>query len=372
VIPTGIKHGVVGNFAWALTETYLFYVSYDGLYITDISTSQYFTRDQEWIWTNQPFGPVPPIPSANLADMFLTFSGRNVYASYTDASGKAHRLIFDMAFTRWRNDDQGVSDITAMNGEDDTGALVIGKQNGMVYLDRSGTQDIDGYALGVPNIVAINFNLQTTQLDFGDGKAKASKVFNELTLDWCTNGQPVDVTLLFDDGETILDLGTFQTGNVREQTQININAGAGQRSLNVGIMLSGSVTMPVVFYECHIRAVIEAEYRKSWDTYELVFGTPEFKLIKQGWFVYSAPDPAGITVNAYTESSTVPAFSFNLESSATRRSARVRFPATKFKIARFTGTSPSDFQMYADSELEVKPLCSGKGYGRQPFVPGVA
>lgn len=369
-IPTGVKHGLVANFAWAKSEGLIWYLSYDGFYVFSGAVASYASERVEWIFKSQNFGPVPaiaPTPQGQQPNVIMAYANHEVFVSYVDASGKRHRLIYHDIYQRWRNDDSTQTDINAMNFEDDTGTFIVGGLDGNVYQDRVNDYDWGQFQANLLVPTPVPVNLQTSQMDMDI--EKAYKNFNELMLDCTLNNQTLNVTLLFDNGTTLLPVGTI-SGSGRQQFPININNGQGQQSLNVGILITGSVTKEVIFHEVSIRYVVLGEYRESWDTYWINYGADEWHLYKQIFAEYRAPDTNGITVNVYADGNTlVPVFTFTLPSSATRTARKVRFPATKCKLIRFIGTSATPFRMYDETQIEHKFVCSGKGYVRGKISP---
>ena len=159
--------------------------------------------------------------------------------------------------------------------------------------------------------------------------------------------------------------------NGRSQVQFNVNAGLGQRSRNVSLKLVATVSTNIVItvYECHIRAVLDAELRQSFDSFWLNYGDESWKIIKQGFFTYIANDPGGITFSLYVEGNlTTPEFTFTLPQATVRTTKRVRFPATKAKLFRWIATSAGDYQLYGDSWIEAKGIVQSKGYQRQRLM----
>jgi hypothetical protein len=292
----------------------------------------------------------------------MAFYKNEVFLAYMNKSGVVVRVILDLTAKTWRNDDV---DATAMYFEEDTQSLIIGRNNGMVYQDRVGNFDQDINAANVVVMVPINVNIQTPAQD--QSLPLNNKVYNELTIDVDFTGQQMDVALLFDDGITVLDLGTFTT-NGRQRIPIPINEGEGQLSQNVALRISGAVIGPVHCFNWHIKAATEAEYRETFDSYYIKFGTDHFKIVKQCWVEYIAADPAGINFNVYLEGNmATPIFSFNLPQTLVRKTVRVRFPAFKGTIWRFIATSPSQFVMYGESFVEWKDTTVDSGYQKENF-----
>lgn len=366
-VPTGVMHGMAASWAWAAAENIVYYLSYDGLYAFTGSGSNYLTQNTEWIWTSrtETNGVIPVLAPAQKANVFAAYGNHELFVAYVDSNGVTHRQVAHDVYMRWRNDDQSTGNITAMFFEQDTGQLIVGKDDGMVYIDRINDFDSGGWSSSGQIMNPIAFTLQTPQLDLQ--VPKAYKNFNECTVDaTLPTGLVVTVTAIFDSLATVISLGTMTGTGSRTQYQLNIEDGDGYRSLNMGLKLTGSTVSQAVFHETHIRAVIEAEERQSYDSYKLDFGSASFKFVKQGWFVYAAPDPAGIEMAIYLDDNPIPSYIFTLPQTPianTRTTMKVRFPALKFRIIRLVGTSDSPFQMYTkDTELETKNCDSQKGW----------
>lgn len=379
VIPTGVKHGLAAQFAWCASESRIYYLSYDGIYVFSGGASNYLSEPVEWIWTGKNLGPIPALNSTRISNVFMAYANREVFVAYTDQSSVTHRLIYHEIYKRWRNDDYLSGNITAQYFAEDVGTLFVAKSDSMVYQDRVNDFDSGGFSGGVQIQNAIPFKLQTAQMDQSEVQAdyaKRNKLYNEMTLDFDSGGQNVVVSLLFNGGASVVGgttmaMGTFSQ-NGRGQIQMNINSGDGQEALNVGVLITGSVTTAVTFYEVHIRAAVQAEFRKSWDTWWVGYGTDEWHLYKQIFAEYKAADAAGVSVLAFTDGNmAAPAFTFTLpQTSGTHRaSKKVRFPTTKCRLIRFIGTSNSNFQMYDDTQIEHKKIGSAKGYERGKISP---
>jgi hypothetical protein len=379
VIPTGVKHGLVSNFGWAAAENIIYYISYDGIYVFEGTGSQYLSEPIEWLLKGFNYGPVQALDTAKLNTVQLAYANHQVFVLYADQASVQRRLVYNEVYQRWRNDDPTSGNVTAQYFEEDTGTLLIGRSTGMLFQDLNGDYDSGGFSAGNEVKNPIAFTLQTQFMDQSDAdptNAKKFKVYNEVTLDWDTGNTGVTVTALFDGGLTSVALGFFSQ-NGRGQTQIKINNGAGQQSQNIALKLvcSGSVTTPVTLYKVHVRAVVQAEYRTSWDTWWIGEGSDEWKLYKQIFAEYAALST--LTVNAYTEGNmATPVFTFTLPATETgenpgvRQSLRVRFPATKCKLFRLVATSAGgDCQIYDDTQLEYKQLGANKGYQRGRISP---
>lgn len=363
---TSVKHGLFANFAWTEVEGEIWYLSYDGVYAFNGAESVYRSEPIQWLFTGQNLGPVSPMDTTNhIGDTLMKFFNNEVFVSYIGMDANRHRVSYHLIYKRWRNDDDPVNSLYV---EEDTAKLLYGDTTGMIYQDRTGFFNDAGFSGGVQQVSSFTFNLQTFCLD--QGLPKNPKVYQEFTIDIDTQGQTVNVFLLFDYGATSVSLGTVNTAG-RQQVDFSIQGGQGQLSRNVAIKLTAvvntAITSPITVYEAHFKALVEAELRKTFDTYFLKFGYDSWKILKQCWVEFEAQDAAGITFSVYLDGSTSPAFSFTLPQTSIRTTKRIRFPANKAKTWRFVGTSSSDFQIYDESSLEWKPVTTSKGYQKERF-----
>lgn len=367
-IPTGSRHGLSANFAWAIAEQSIIYLSYDGVYSFLADDSTYISEQIEWVFSDkQPnLGPLDPLDSTKRSSAIAAYNKGEFFLCYTGVSGSKRRMIYDTVNKRWRNDSVSCD---AMFFEEDTGELIISELgDGMIYKDRRSDWDQEGFVVGVRQSVAIPLNLETPSFD--QGYPRNDKVYNEFTLDLDTGGSTLNVFLLFDNAATVVSLGTVGGVAGRKQVTFPINSGNGQVSKNVALRITGSVSPTVAavhLYQWHIKAAVDAEQRKTFDTYWAKMGTDEFKFLKQGYFEILAPDPGGIAFNVYLEGSATAAYSFSLPQALVRTSVKVRFPAFKAKLWRFVATSAGDFKLYGESFLEVKKITTEKGYDKFKF-----
>jgi hypothetical protein len=262
-VPTGVMHGLVASWAWACSENVVFYQSYDGVYAFTGSGSQYLTQNTEWIWTSrtETNGVIPVMDQTEKANTFMAYGNHELFVAYIDANDITHRQVaHDSYGYRWRNDDQLTGNVTAMFFEQDTGQLIVGKDDGMVYIDQVNDFDDGGWGGSGQIKNPIAMNLQTPQLDLG--VPKAFKNFAETTVDaTLPTGLVVTVTAIFDSQATTQVLGTITGTGARVQYQLNVGNALGYRSLNMGLQLTGNTNGQAMFHELHVCAVIEAEER---------------------------------------------------------------------------------------------------------------
>jgi hypothetical protein len=376
--PTASRHGLLNKWAWCIAENQIWYRSADGIYVFNGNDSQYVSAPVEWLFADKEpnLGPMPtdgvvlnPPPSADLQTIFMAYNRNEIFYCYQAVGGAQVRMIYDYVYKRWRPDTAPTT-ITSMYTEEDTQFFLYGDSTGLIYLDRTGDLDVGSIVSGHAVITPIPIALETPAID--QGAPKNNKIYNEFTLDVDTGGQSLTATLVFDNGRSTQSSESFAFSSAgRTQLQFVINSGDGVAAKNVTLQISGNVGStgnPAHFYEWHIKAAVDAEFRQSMDSYWVKFGTDAYKLLKQMYAEYTAQDPGGISVSLYADGSATPYFTFTLPQSTptgvTRTVKQVRFPDQKFKSFRMVATSSSDFQMYGDSFLEWKPLTTEKGYAQ--------
>ena len=193
------------------------------------------------------------------------------------------------------------------------------------------------------------------------------KNYVDFVIDCNTAGQTLNLTLLFNDGEFSVGLGSV-SNTERQRINIPINAGDGQQAYKISLQITGAVNQQVYINQAAVKAIPLAFTRRSLDTYWLRFSDDSSKILKNLFVEYTAT--ASITCNCYYDGSATPSFTFTLpENGGIRNPLRVRLPAISFRMFRLICTSTSDFQVWNESRAEIKALCVGKGYMLEPFTP---
>lgn len=363
VYPTVAKHGCVATGGYAVTEQGIYYQAIDGIRFFAGGASEYLTQEQEFIWQGVGSSPIVEADQTKFSQTRMAYWNNMIFVSYVGLDENYHRMIYHTIYKRWRNDD---IEATSILLEVDTNTLVCGGPAGGVRLDRQ-NQPFDS-GLGAGNAVtqqAIGIVLQTPFDD--QGMPSITKSYQELTLDINTQGQTLSVFLIFEDGRFVFQVGTVQT-NVRQKVNYNLNNSLGFEYYKVSLQLSGSVLAFPYIYQCSLKSLPLAKTRKSFDSFWLNLGTDESKVIKQAYFEYTSTADSFFSV--YYDGSQAPLFQFTLpNSNGIRQSVRVRLPAVSCRIIRFVGICANDFQVWESSKIDMKPLCSGKGYQTVEFVP---
>lgn len=362
--PTACKFGCIAPLGFVVTEEAIYYQAVDGIRAFAGGASMYLTQDQEFIFQDVGSTPIVEADPTRLSETRVAYWNNMIFFAYIGTDTVRHRLIYHTIYKRWRNDSIHASSILL---EVDTNTLVFGDDSGVIHIDRVGMVDETNVSGSVAN-QPIQMSLQTPYRD--QGVPANQKQYNEFTLDVNTNGMTVTVTLLFNDsdGENAFSivLGTI-TSTGRERFNINLNDGDGYMAYKVAVLFTCSATQRVYLYQAAIRSVVLAKTRKSFDNYWLNFSTDESKLVKNKYVDYTSTQPIDVTVTY--DDPAWPPFTFTLPSSAGKRSVqRVRLPAVKLRLMRTVGVSDEDFMIWNESAVDVKPICSGKGYGKFPML----
>lgn len=359
VYPTAAKHGCVAPLGYVATEEAIYYQAIDGLRAFAGGASSYLTQNIEFIFQDVGTTPIVEADQSQLAQTRTAYWNNMVFFSYIGVDGHRHRVIMHTVYKRWRNDEIDAESIFL---EADTNTLVFGDANGLVHIDRVGSYDEANNA-GTLQLAPITIDLQLPYLN--QGAPELQKSYNELVMDVDTQGQDLTMTLLFNDGEFSLGLGTVNTAN-RQRVNIPINAGDGEQAYKVALQLTGSFVARAYVYQAAINAIMLAKTRKTFDSYWLRLGTDESKLVKQLYIEYMAG--AAITFYVFYDGLDTAGYTFIIPAfGGVRNAIRVRLPAVKCRLIRIIGVTSADCQLWDDSKLEWKNICSGKGYSVEVF-----
>lgn len=380
--PTGSIHGAISSEGWTQSEGGIWYRALDGYRKLTGADGVYMTLPVEFLFKQTPLTPVPLTdPTAATGDI-MAFYGNQVICSYQSLTLNPYgdpiryRLIFDTNYNRYRYDDIGA---TAMLWELDTNMLVVAMPAPgnspsnpayMICQDMVPNQDYDdgGWLNSELQQTPIALTIQWPYSDLG--APHFPKNWNILEVDADTAGQPMSTTLLFDTEPPVsLPLATVTT-TTRDKVQLQISDGTagadGFEAYSMAIQHTMLVTSAPTFYQENMYATILADYRTSFDTYWIKFNSDESKIVKQGYFDYTATAP--ITVNLYVDGNmSVPYFTFMLPvptSSTGRADVRQLFAAMKCRLWRMIGSCPTAFQLWSSPQIEQKPIKEGSTYAK--------
>jgi len=369
---TGSKHGSPASFDWCLTESEIWYQSWDGIRTFVGADGKYRSLLIEWLFRDNAMTPIPLVELTQLRNTVSAFRNNTATFCYFGQDGKYHRIRYSTSYQRWRNDDL---DCRAIFVEQDTNLLVYtypvivsGVITGWAIAYEDITKDYDdgGWINGVLQRLPIAVDLLTPYND--QSAPNNEKQYNVLVIDANPNGQTLSVRLLFDDNNGTVSPVTPSpavfTGSVRDKFNFQINAGDGQEAYRVALEITGSVTSAPVIYQADLYAAVLPDWRTSYDSYWIKFSVDESKLVKQGYFDYTSEGP--VTVQLFADGSDIPYYTFTLPANATRTEVpmRVRFPAMKLRMLRVVMTSDSKFRIWSELTVEQKPVMQGKSYAR--------
>lgn len=358
--PTKADHGCVAPNGWTLKDGVIYYQALDGFRAFAAGNSQYLSGIIEFLEQGIGTSPIVEADQTQFAATRCAWWNKFVFFSYIGIDAARHRLILDVENQRWRNDDV---DAQSMILEDTTNTLLYGDSNGLIHQDRVNVAYDEGNNAGVVVQNPIPINMQTP---YGDQNApETQKQYQELTIDANTNGQTLNATLLFNDGQESIAIGPVVTTE-RAKVNLNVNAGEGQQAYKCSLQLTGAGTQRFFIYQAKIRWLILAQTRRSFDSYWLRMGIDESKLLRQIYAETTATQP--ITCQVYYDGSETPFFTFTIPALGTRNAFRQRLPAVKFRLVRFIFTCPADFQLWDTSKYEWKPVAQGKGWSVAPLM----
>ena len=375
---TGSKHGSPANFDWCLTESEVWYQSWDGIRTFRGADGKYESLIIEWLFRGTAQTPVSLVDLTQLGSVISAFKNNTATFVYIGQDQQRHRLRFSTQYQRWRNDDVAC---TAIFLEPDTNTLLYAtpdlNEPGwlIAYEDINKDYDDGGWDEGVLEQNVVPMNLQLPYLDLGSPNNQ--KQFNVLTIDAAPNNQVLDVQLLFDDNNGAvapIDLGTF-TGATRQKFQFIINGGLGQQAYKVSPRFTAGVTAAPIIYQADIYAAVLADQRASYDSYWQKFGTDESKLVKQGYYDYTTSVGNSILVQLFADGNPIPYYMFTLPPNPTRSEmpTRVRYPAIKPRLFRVVMTSTvasGVFQLWSALQVDQKMIIGqgAKGYQRSELT----
>lgn len=360
--PTKAKHGCIAPFGYIVTEKAIYYMAVDGIRAFAGGDSEYLSLAIEFILQGVGNSPIVEANLSLLSQTVAAYWNSMLFFSYIGTDGNRHRLIMHTQYqNRWRNDDVDAQSIYL---EADTNQLFYGDSNGLVHIDRQDLPYDQGNVGGVLTEVPIVMNLQTAY-SFQESPAN-QKQYQALQIDCDTGGQTLTATLLFNDGEITVPLGTF-SNTQRGKINFPVNAGLGQQAYKCSLQITGNVSAFAYLYQAAIEALVLPRTRKTFDSYDLNLGGTDSKFARDVFFQYSAGTP--ITVSVYYDDNPTAGFTFTMpQVSGIRNPLRVRLPAVSFRTIRFVGTSSQDFLFWPESELWYKFQCQGRGYEKAMFI----
>ncbi len=362
--PTGAAHGLISQQGWCLVEGAIAFRAADGIRMFTGADGVYMTLPVEWIFQGNPLCIPPQAYQASASRDVLAFYNNTVFDSFVSSSagvaGPRYRMCYHTIYKRFRYDDIAA---TAMLWERDTNTFLVGKPVGSGYAivqDWVGDYDDGGWSGGALVQTPINLAIQSPYIDLGSPHNQ--KQWNALETDVNTQGQTMNTTLLFDDltlpSLVLPTISTTQRTKVQSPlSPAGAPEGSGQQAYRASIRHTMAVTVAPILFQEDIYAAVLAGFKYTIDSYQLEFGTTEFKLVKEALFDLTSYQTS--TYNLYADGSTAPYFTFTLPAVSSRATIRVRFPALKMRMFRIIGNVNSGqvgIQWWSAPQIRYK-LC---------------
>ena len=360
--PTKCKFGCIAPFGYIVTEKAIYYMAVDGIRDFAGGDSEYLSLAIEFLLQSVGSSPIVEANLSLLNQTVAAYWNSMLFFSYIGTDGNRHRLIMHTQYAnRWRNDD---ADAQSIYLEADTNQLLYGDSNGLVHIDRQNLPTDQGASGGVLVANPIAINLQTAY-SF-QGSPANQKQYNAVQIDCNTGGQTLNVSVLFNDGEITVPLGTINNTQ-RGKINLPVNAGLGQQAYKISLLIAGNVSAWSYLFQAAVEALVLPRTRKTLDSYDMNCGGADSKICRDFFAQYSATAP--ITVSVYYDSNPTAAFTFTMPTAGgIRNPLRQRLPGIQFRTIRLVATSTGDFMWWQDTCLWTKFLCQGRGYEKVLIV----
>jgi len=240
---TGLGLGLAGRYSFCISEGKIFFVSRDGIYmteghsptpLTDADLYPLFPHDGiAGTTTNGVSAPDFTKPNS----LRLSYGDTELRFEYQSSDNIFHTLIYNEVIKGWVADDYGRPVITSYYEEGkNTHRWLLGSTNGKVY-SLIGTSD-DGVTLAC--------HLRTNSDDGGDFRSK--KKMGDILVDYDSQGSVITVQPGFDN-YTVLPAASVISSAGRQQDTIDINSGQWTyaRNLALDFVWSSQTVIPKLF-----------------------------------------------------------------------------------------------------------------------------
>lgn len=257
---------------WAVTSgDRLYWVAWDGIWssqgdaiesLTDDSLSPLFKHDGTQV-AGAPFQDISPIDFSDAATKWLslTYSKDGLYLTYLGLDSNLYAFFYSFLTRGWVQDDLNPSATRYFREEGEAiDEVLVGTDIGLiVYLDYASTTDVTNF---------IECEITTRAEDWGD--TRITKQFADQMFDVACDGQTLQPTLIFNNGESTQAVVAF-TGTTRNQIISNLATGVGYTIRNVAVNLAWFAhSGRVLLYEWQPAALLKAEVTQEratdWDT----------------------------------------------------------------------------------------------------------
>jgi hypothetical protein len=243
--PTACKHGLASRWGLSVCQDGIYFVSYDGIYVTTGSTETSITDDDLFaIFHGEARHGYSPVDLTHPEAIKLDSFQNELYFQYQDTQGTNQVLVYSLVYKFWRHYGFGreISSLFAETGlNTEVPQLLLGGRSSSVGYTHSGTSD-DG--------LAISGQIRTGTLD--QGFPRQDKLYGDLVFETDPKGNTLTLTPYANFESATLTAQNF-TGASRARTYLDPIDGSGNpgpylaRNLSLDLTWSTILPPPKVF-----------------------------------------------------------------------------------------------------------------------------
>lgn len=236
VLPTECGHGLISPYALATGLGGIYFVSYDGIYVTSGGKEQSLSDDDIFgLFHGETRNGYLPIDLTAATAIRLAVHGNDLWFLYRDTGGTQRCLIYSIIFQFWRAYSFG-TEISSLLSEDPNTLIQGGRITGNLY-QHTGTTDAGA---------AITATLRTGALD--QGLPRQDKLYGDLILDAKGDGT-LTVQPFVNNEVTPLPAQTVTLAAQRTRFYVNLPQGQLGRNLSFDISwTTSSATGPTIYH----------------------------------------------------------------------------------------------------------------------------
>jgi len=370
---TECRRGLRGRFGFCVGEKGIYFVSKDGVYVTNGGPEASITDD-----SIRPLFPTFDAPgrdangyeAIDMTDengLRLCRHNSEIWFDYTGAtSGTRQTLIYDERRNRWRAYDRDgltTSEVQMHYSEPETvSRLLMGATVNKVF---------EGSALASDDSGDIEVHIRTGSRD--QGQPLNLKEYGDVIFDidpgGATDAHPVVITPYIN-GQLTAEAAINVTGSGRQRVALNLQQSLGNEiyALNISFDIAwetnGGAIAPILYqYDTLYR--VEPAAMKHWEIPPNSLGLTGFFHVRDSYVTLRSG--ADVTMTLRTDAGDTQTFTIP-NTAGVKQKIYVPFAANKVKLIGFTFNSTEDFRMYQpECELRAKPWMTDLGYSVAPL-----
>lgn len=307
-ITTPARHGLLVRKAYVKVANEIWYISYDGIYAFSGGEEKWMSEAIDPLFNGLTINGYLPIDLrpglSTVGSDVITFATvkNDVVMNYTDTSGKAMRLRYELKFSRWHvesfYENQDYTEIYSLYTEADSGNSFMGMQVGTggssVVLNLTDTGTTDGWTTNPAGASPIAYLAAPTTVD---AAPPIDKFFADIQLE-CSNTDTVDIATFYNFGAADgIDIFTIAPGT-RQRYPFPLQATQGKVAYAIRLAFSGLATGPTSLYSLALHYEDLAAYKQGtvFDYSDL--GYPNDKVLR--WLNIEM-DTGGVTAQIYVD-----------------------------------------------------------------------